>query len=148
MIINRTLKMAAWLILILMFAFGAQATTVVLDEEDFMRGTETRMYPFEIEEVGHFKATLTDLEFLAPFEVLALVILGGTEIVGEPLSGPGMFKFQAAPGIFNANVLGVAGGDPDLSLFRVEVSAVPIPATALLFSSGLIALIALRRQRA
>ena len=86
--------------------------------------------------------------FLAPFEVLALVILGGTEIVGEPLLGPGMFKFQADPGIFNANVLGVAGGDPDLSLFRVEVSAVPVPATALLFASGLIALIALRRQRA
>ena len=74
--------------------------------------------------------------------------MGGTEIVGEPLSGPGMFRFQADPGIFNANVLGVAGGDPDLSLFRVEVSAVPIPATALLFASGLIALIALRRQRA
>ena len=86
--------------------------------------------------------------FLAPFEVLALVILGGTEFVGDPLLGRGMFKFQADPGIFNANVLGVAGGDPDLSLFRVEVSAVPIPATALLFTSGLIALIALRRQRA
>jgi hypothetical protein len=145
---NRTLKVAAWILLIVVFAFGAQAATVVLDEKDFIRGRETRDYPFEIKEAGQFKATLTDLEFLAPFEILALVILEGTEIVGEPLLGHGMFKFQAEPGVFNANVLGVAGGNPDLSMFRVEVAAVPIPATALLFASGLIALIALRRQRA
>ena len=58
-----------------------------------------------------------------------------------------MFKFQAAPGIFNANVLGMAGGDPDLSMLQVQVSTAPIPAPALLFASGLIALMALRRQR-
>jgi hypothetical protein len=58
-----------------------------------------------------------------------------------------MFKFQADPGIFSANVLGVAGGEPDLSLFRVQVSTAPIPASALLFASGLIALISLRRRR-
>ncbi len=147
MITNRTLNKAAWTLVILMFAFGAQAATVVLDETDFMRGTETRLFPFEIKEAGHFKATLTDFEFLAPFEVLALAILNGTEIVGEPLVGPGMFNFQADPGNFTANLLGVAGGESDLSLFRVEVSAVPIPAPALLFASGLIALVAFRRQR-
>jgi hypothetical protein len=145
--ISSTLKKALWTLVIMMFAFGTQAATVVLDEADFMRGTEARLFPFEIQETGNFTATLTDLKFLAPFEVLALVILKGTDVVGQPLAGPGMFNFQADPGNFSANLLGVAGGDSDLSLFRVEVSAVPIPAPALLFASGLAALIAFRRQR-
>jgi hypothetical protein len=145
--IKRKLRTAAGVLLILMLASGAQAATVVLDETDFIRGTETRMFPFEIVEGGLFKATLTDFEFLAPFDVLALAILKGKEIVGDPLLGSGMFKFLADPGSFTANVLGVAGNEPDLSLFRVQVSSVPIPAPALLFASGLIALIALRRRR-
>jgi hypothetical protein len=145
--IKRKLGTAAGVLLILMLASGAQAATVVLDETDFIRGTETRMFPFEIVESGLFKATLTDFEFLAPFDVLALAILKGKEIVGDPLLGSGVYEFQADPGSFTANVLGVAGSDSDLSLFRAQVSSAPIPAPALLFGSGLIALIALRRQR-
>ena len=145
--LNRTLRTTAGVLLILMLSSGAQAATVVLDKTDFMRGTETKMFPFEIIEGGHFKATLTDFEFLAQFEVLALAILKEKEIVGDPLLGSGMFTFQADPGIFTANIFGVAGGDPDLSLFRVQVSTVPIPAPVLLFASSLIALIALRRRR-
>ena len=145
--IKRKLRIAAGVLLILMLASGAQAATVVLDEDVFIQGTETKMFPFEIIEGGLFKATLTDFEFVAPFDLLALVILKGNEIVGTPLSAPGMFEFQADPGSFTANVFGVAGGDPDLSLFGVEVSAVPIPATVLLLASGLIALIGLRRRR-
>ena len=145
--IKRKLGIAAGVLLILMLASGAQAATVVLDEAVFIEGTETRMFPFEITEGGLFKATLTDLEFMAPFDVLALAILKGNEIVGDPLSVSGMFEFQADPGSFTANVLGVSGGDSDLSLFRVEVASVPIPATVLLLASGLIALIGLRRRR-
>jgi hypothetical protein len=144
---NRNLKTTAGVLLILMLASGVPAATVILNETDFMRGTEKRMFPFEIIEGGHFKATLTDLEFLVPFEVLALAILKGKEIIGDPVLGSGMFKFQADPGIYSANVLGVAGEEPDLSLFRIQVSTVPIPAPALLFASGLIALVALRRRR-
>ena len=70
----------------------------------------------------------------------------GIVFVGT-LVGPGMFNFTADPGTFVANVLGIAGGVSDLSLYRVQVSAVPIPAPLLLFGSGLIALIALRRQK-
>ena len=66
-----------------------------------------------------------------------------------------IFKFQADPVIFSANVLGVVGGDPDLSLFRLldlslsrlKVSDEPIPAGAVLILVGLIALIALKGRR-
>ena len=144
---ERMLKIAAGLLLILIVASGVQAATVVLDETDFMRGMETRIFPFEIIESGHFKATLTDFEFLAPFDVLAMAILNENEIVGDPLIGSGTTKFHADPGIFTANVFGVAGGDSALSLFNVGVSAAPVPASALLLASGLIALITIRRRR-
>jgi hypothetical protein len=109
--IKRKLGTAAGVLLILMLASGAQAATVVLDETDFIRGTETRMFPFEIVEAGLFKATLTDFEFLLPFDVLALAILKGKEIIGDPLLGSGTFKFQADPGNFTANVLGRGSGE-------------------------------------
>jgi hypothetical protein len=128
---------------------------VVLDKTDFLRGTETRMFPFEIIEGGHFKTTLTDFEFPALFEVLVLALLKGKEIVGNPLLGLGMFKFQADPDIFSANVFGVSGSDPDLSLFRLlelslsrlKMSDEPMPAAAVLILIGLIALIALKGRR-
>ena len=143
---GRMLKTAAGVVLILILASGVQAATVVLEETDFMSGMETRIFPFEIMESGHFKATLTDFEFLAPFDVLALAILKESEIVGDPLLGSGITKFQADPGVFTANVFGVAGGESDLGLFRVHVSTVPVPASAVLFASGLIALITIRRR--
>ena len=152
---KRKLSTTAGVLLILMLASGAQASTAVLDKIDFMRGTDTRMFPFEIIGGGHFKATLKDFEFTAPFEVLAPAILRGKEIVGTPLLGSGMFKLQATPGIFSANVRGVAGDLSDLSLFRVldlslsrlKSSDEPVPAGAVLILVGLIALIALKGRR-
>jgi len=106
--IKRKLRTTAGVLLILMLASGAQAATVVLDEIDFMRGKETRM-----------------------------------------------FKFQAAPGIFDANVFGLAGDDSvlslsrllDLSLSRLKESDEPIPTAAILILVGLIGLIALKGRR-
>jgi len=152
---KRKLSTTAGVLLILMLASGAQAAMVVLDKIDYMRGMESRMFSFEIKEGGHFKATLTDVEFPALFDVLALAILKGKEIVENPLLGLGMFRFQAAPGIFSANVLGVAGGVSDLSLFRIldlspsrlKTSDEPVPAGAVLILVGLIALIALKGRR-
>ena len=123
--IKRKLRTTAGVLLILMLASGVQAATVVIGTTGFMRGTETRMFPFEIIEGGHFKATLTD------------------------------FIFPADPGTFSANVLGVAGGESDLSLLRLldlsiarlKASDEPMPAAAVLILVGLIGLIALKGRR-
>jgi hypothetical protein len=153
--IKRTLRTTAGALLILMLASGAQAATVVFGATGFMRGTETRTFPFEIIEGGHFKATLSDFNFPASFDDLAPAIFKGREIIGNPLLGAGMFQFQAGPGIFSANVLGIAGGDSDLSLFRVldlilsrlKASDEPMPVAAVLILVGLIGLIALKGRR-
>jgi hypothetical protein len=123
--IKRKLRTTAGVLLILMLASGVQAATVVIGSTGFMRGTETRTFPFEIIEGGHFKATLTDL------------------------------KFPADSGTFSANVLGVAGGESDLSLLRLldlsiarlKGSDEPMPAAAVLILVGLIGLIALKGRR-
>ena len=137
----------AGVLMILMFASGAQTATMVLDNTDFMRSRETRIFPFEIIEGGHFKATLTDFEFLAPFDVPALAILKGKEIVGGHLLGSEILKFQAEPSIFAANVFRIAWGNLVFSLSRLKMSDTPIPAAALLILAGLIGLIALKRRR-
>jgi hypothetical protein len=76
------------------------------------------------------------------------------EMKMSPL-GPEMFIFQPVPSNFPANVLGVAEGVSDLSLFRVldlglsrlKASDEPVPAGAVLILVGLIALIALKGRR-
>ena len=135
--IKRKLRTLAGVLLILMFASGAQAATVVFDKTDFMRGRET------------------DFEFLILFDVPVMAILKGLEIVGAPLLGSGMFNFQAEPGISTADVNKVAGGGSvlsmprlsDLGLSRLKVSDEPVPTIALLILVGLIALIALKGRR-
>ncbi|MDX2493520.1 MAG: hypothetical protein QNK27_00975 [Desulfuromusa sp.] len=153
--LKRKLRTTAGVLLILMLASGAQAATVVFGETGFMRGTETRMFPFEIIEGGHFKVTLTDFKFPAPFGALTTAILKGKEIIVDPLLGAGMSIFQADPGTFSAKVLGLAGGESDLNLLRLldlsiarlKASDEPMPVAAVLILVGLIGLIALKGRR-
>ena len=90
--------------------------TRVFDKTDLMRNREIGMFPFGFIKGEHFRKALPDLEYLAPFDVPALAILRGKEVVANPLLGSRMFKFQAVPGIFSANPLGVAGSGSDLGL--------------------------------
>ena len=136
--IKRKLRTLAGVLLILMFASGAQAATMVFDKTDFMRGRKS------------------DFEFLILFEVpdMAMAILKGLEIVRAPLLGSWSFKFQADPGISTADVNKVGVGSAlsmprllDLGLSRLKVSDEPVPTIALLILVGLIALIALKGRR-
>ena len=153
--IQGKLSTAAGVLLILLLASGAQAGTVAFDRSDLQRGTDIGMFPFEIIIGGHFKEMIPHSGFLAPFDVQALAILRGKEIVGIPLLGSGMFNFQASPGIFPTNLLGVAWVDWGLGLFRllnidqsrVKLSDEPLPAAAVLILVGLVALIALKGRR-
>ena len=45
-----------------------------------------------------------------------------------------------------ANVLGQAAEPPGVGLFRIEITAVPVPPAVLLLGSGLLALFALKRK--
>lgn len=103
---------------------------------------------------GAATATLTDTGVLSPFTSLGLAIFktGGSP-VAPTLFGPGSFDFSVAPGAvgsYTALVFGVPG-DPNLSVFGVNVSIVPtIPEpeiwALMLVGTGLVGF-QLRRKR-
>jgi hypothetical protein len=135
--IKRTLKTLAGVLLILVFASGAQAATVVIHKTGFRHGTET------------------GFEILAPFGVPVPDILKGIKVVASSPLGSGMFKFQTDPVISTADVNKVTGGGAvlsmprlsDLGLSKLKLSDEPVPTIALLILVGVIALIALKGRR-
>jgi len=153
--INRRLRKATGVILIVMFASGALAVTTILDKIDLMRGRETMVFPSNLIEGGYVKATLTSLEFPALFDVLVLPYMWGKEIARAPHSGSRLFGFTVDPDLSTAGALKPAGSDSDprlfhfldLDLFRLKGPKKPIPTPALLILVDLIALIALKGRR-
>jgi len=144
--LKRGIGVGLGLLLVLVMATEGLAATV-LDETAFVSGTELFAFEFEIVDGGQYQTTLTDFEFPASFDALLLFVSTGMDVVGTPLVGPGMFTFDADPGMFAANILGVAGGDFNLGAFKVEVAHAPVPPAILLLSSGLIGLIGMKRLR-
>lgn len=136
------------MLLMLMIAAEGMASTV-LYEDAFVTGAKFIDFEFEIVDGGQYQTILTDLEFPALFDTLLLFVSTGIDVVGTPLVGPGMLTFDADPGMFVANILGLAEGDFKLGAFNVEVAAthVPVPPAILLLTSGLIGLISIRRFR-
>jgi hypothetical protein len=135
--IKRKLSILTGVLLILMFTSGAQAGTMIFDKTDFMPGRKT------------------DVEFLVLFDGPVMAFFRSLAIVGAPLFGSEMFKFQADPGISPVDVNKAAGGGSalsmprlsDLGLSRLKVSDGPVPTIALLILVGLIALIAMKGRR-
>lgn len=96
---------------------------------------------FKIDMAGTYKATLTDFVFPSSFDQLLFKVTTATDSLGQ-LMAPGSFTFDALPGTYYANLVGVAGGPLDLGLFGVQIESftappVPIPAAIVLLASGL-----------
>ena len=110
---------------------------------------------------GPYVATLTDLEFPAPFDLLAMGVSSGDGLEGLVfLNGGGpasaSFTFDAVSGSeYFLGVVGVPGtfnpgaGLPSIQLgsYSVSISAVPIPAAVLLMGSALLGLVLLVRRQ-
>ena len=146
--LKRRIGAVLGVILVLMIASAGMASTV-LDETAFVTGEERFAFEFEIVDGGQYQTTLTELEFPASLDTLLLFVSTGMDVVGTPLVGPGMFTFDADPGMFVANILGWAGGDFRLGAFNVEVAVAqaPVPPAMMLLASGLIGLFSMRRFR-
>ena len=153
--INRALRTRAGVLLILILASGAQATTAIPDKSHLMRRAEPGMYPVGLVECGYFGPRTADVEFAAPSDAPDPSISMGKQIFGGFFSGSGMFKARADRSIFPAGVTEAGGGGSvfsisrllDLSQFKLKVSDEPIPTVALLILVGLVAIIALKGRR-
>jgi len=136
----------------ILFVVQAQASMVSVDAgvvyEDvgFISGYEQVSESFQITRAGTYRATLTDFEFPVAFDFLNLNIVSSIKEFGR-VSAEGSFIFEADPGTYYANLLGLSGGDLELGLYGVQValidgfdsvSPVPLPAPVVLLASALI----------
>ena len=123
---------------------------LVFETTGWIIGTDAVTYPI-IADVAPFEylVILSDLS-KAPwfgFDSLYLSITTATEFIKD-IFGPGSFTFTAMPNeTYFVNVFGVGGGQFDTGLFGVEITAVPIPASILLFGSGILSMVFFRRRK-
>ncbi len=124
----------------------AQASTVVFESTGFFSGAVPGFAnpSFTITTGGNYLATLSDLSF-GPmgFSTLLMSVSTSTISLGNT-SSPGSFSFMASPGKYFANVVGLSTGLG--GIFGLQISQVPVPATAYLFGSGLIGLLTIARK--
>jgi len=101
--------------------------------------------PFEVTGAGTYKAELVDFEFPAAFDILAVMITQDLNILGFRFD-TGSFTFNVStPGTLMASLAAIPGDDGP-GAYALQIKAVPIPASAILFFSGLMGLIAVGRR--
>ncbi len=129
---------------------------VIFEKVSFLAGSGYFTDRFSIDSAGSYQVTLTDFSFPQPFVEMGLNITSATQSFGSVI-GAGSFSFDADPGDYYLSFFGEA---PDLGQYGIEiaqygiqisqpgnVSAVPVPAAAWLFGSGLIGMTGILRRR-
>lgn len=136
--------------------FSSSGDDVVFQRVSFLTGDGLFTDNFSIDTAGTYQVTLTDFAFPNPMLETGINITSATESFGS-LIGPGSFAFDAAPGDYYLSFFGKATG---LAQYGIEIaqygiqisqignaSAVPVPATAWLFSTGLVGLAGIMRRK-
>ena len=142
---------------LLMTPVNSWAATVYEKVELFQ--TETFFTDsFDISEAGLYKATLTDFNFPVPMIDTGMNVTTTTDSLGS-LMAPGSFMFNTMPGTYFVSFFGFADTltpaqlrhcfhpKTQLGMYGIDVSAVPVPAAAWLFGSGLIGLAVVARRK-
>lgn len=133
---------------LVLFTATDGSASPVFEVTDYVTGIEGLTFSFDIGDVpGTFEANLNDLSFgpLA-FEYLGLSISTATQALGA-IESPGSFYFNGIPGTtYYANIFAVGAGKHDTGLFGVQVASVPIPASLVMFLSGIILISVVRRR--
>jgi len=128
----------------LMAVGPVHAALVAYEKVGFIEGKGYYSDAFQIDTGGSYKATLTDFDFPSLFGQLTIDVITATQSKGK-LAAPGSFVFDAQPGTYYANLLGVADGPINLGLFGVQIESmdfspvapIPVPAAIILLASGL-----------
>ena len=141
----------AILVIALLAVPSHSPASTVFETTGWIIGTDGFNYNFVADQTPlTYKVTLSDLSVPDNFgfDFLYLSITLGSTTLIDDITGPGSFTFTALPNAtYFANVFGIGGGNLDAGLFGIEVTAVPIPTTLMLLSSGLFGLVYVRRKR-
>jgi len=129
--------------------------SLVYEEVAFVDGVKTSAESFSGLDKGRYSLTLTDFEFPEALSSLGASITSATDMVGSFLLGDEsnsetlIFEIDQ-PDTYYLSVFGISGSTYNLGMYGVElsqigVSAVPLPAAAYLFFSGLVGLVFIGR---
>lgn len=119
---------------------SASADVVVLAKSEPVvgQGLSTRTYDFIVDTPGDYLGELLDLEFLAPFQLLAVGIseTGGNLISQQ--TQPGSFLLPSlGVGSYSALLFAQPGGDNFASTFSLNIALIPEPGGWLMIMTGL-----------
>ena len=137
------------LVLMVMMSENVFASMMVLNENGVINesGIINESYSFEITDPGIYEATLYGEE--SDFLSIGLTIFQDNMLIKYPLIGMNIpLYFVADIGMYDVNVIGVMGCNQDSGNFQVDIrNTIPIPQSLLLFTSGILVLITLRRKK-
>ena len=135
----------------LIVALNAHAATV-LGKSEYIIGFSDKTYSFIADQTPLvYQVTLTDFDEPAAFDFLSVAITTSTaKIAVLTILAPDLTAvttFNAAFGeTYFANVLGDAADNPGAGLFGLDIRAVPIPPSLILFGCSVVGLVILRRR--
>ena len=168
---KKNFKLAAMTIWAILITSGNVWAATVYDKVELFQTETFFTDSFDISEAGVYTATLTDFNFPAPMNDTGMNVTTTTDSLGS-LMAPGSFKFNAMPGTYFVSFFGTAGTadifsstqfegcfsekshhccfppKTQLGMYGIDISAVPVPAAAWLFGSGLIGLTLVARRKA
>jgi len=146
---------------------SAQASTVVYEDAGVVFNDTVFTKPFDVTHAGPYKAELVDFgaktipddpepKFPFAFDILSLTITQEDPLTNKAtLLGfgfdTGSFTFNVStPGTLMANLAAIPSVDdkwvPRQGLYALQIKAIPVPAAAWLFFSGLIGLFIVGRR--
>ena len=168
---KQEIKIAAMTMGAMLITSGNAWAATVYDKVELFQTETFFTDSFDISEAGVYKATLTDFNFPAPMSNTGMNVTTTTDSLGS-LMAPGSFMFNATPGTYFVSFFGTAGTadiftpaqhegcfsrkshhrcsppKTQLGMYGIDISAVPVPAAAWLFGSGLIGLTVVARRKA
>ncbi len=151
-------KVAAMTVGAMLITSGNVWAATVYDKVELFQTETFFTDSFDISEAGVYIATLTDFNFPAPMIDTGMNVTTTTDSLGS-LMAPGSFKFNAMPGTYFVSFFGFADTltpaqhrrcflpKTQLGMYGIDISAVPVPAAAWLFGSGLIGLAVVARRK-
>ena len=151
LVISAALGIAAWLTP----ASPAAADTVLYDSSGFIQGQQSFVQSFDLTSAGTITVSLSDIPWLDTINNLSFFLTTATGTVGSPM-GAGTESLSVGPGMIYAHWYGDADGTFGVGAYGIKLlfqpaggaTPVPLPGTLALLLSGLLALAALRVQRA
>ena len=143
--LRKYLPTVAGMAVFLLGICGAQASTVVYEDFQTVSENTVSTTPFEVTQIGAYKAELVDFEYPSIFSILSLGITQGDTPLGFRFD-TGTFTFNVTePGTLLAHLAAIPGSSGS-GTYALRIKAVPIPPAAVLLFSGMIGLVVVGRR--